>query len=395
MNLTENQYSALHAVNPSYGRTGLRLRPFIEPLIESAAAHRILDFGCGKGVLGKRLQVSRSLDVHLYDPYVSEFSAMPGDAFDMVLCTDVLEHIPEEALDPLLSEVADYAERAVFVISLTFADQLLPNGDNAHCTIRPKEWWRSRLLARFPIVAEVPTLQDTACCFVTWAVDRKTIARLSAAQKHAIARRLVVNLALRPLKGIALPLKRWVKAEELFDALDGKSVAIVGNSPSLGVQSHGPLIDEHDVVLRMNRGPILSRASHGAKTDILATSIPISSGLVDVRQARFVLWMTPKRARMPVWMFKRNVTYVHPRRESLRLAAKFNARPSTGAMVVELMRLSPASKVSLFGFDGFVTGSLSALQPRTKVPHDFNREQQYINLVAREDSRFEVISMPS
>lgn len=40
----------------------------------------------------------------------------------------------------------------------------------------------------------------------------------------------------------------------LLDSLDGKSVAIVGNSMSLLSHRYGDLIDGHDIVVRMTKG---------------------------------------------------------------------------------------------------------------------------------------------
>jgi hypothetical protein len=55
--------------------------------------------------------------------------------------------------------------------------------------------------------------------------------------------------------------------EDLF--LD-KTVALIGNSVILNSQEYGKLIDEHDVVCRINKGPLICNPStHGIRTDVL------------------------------------------------------------------------------------------------------------------------------
>ena len=94
--------------------------------------------------------------VQCYDPAYQPFNRLPEGRFDGVVCTDVLEHCPEEDLDWILREVFGFAERFVFFSIACFpADRRLPNGENAHCTIRPVDWW-SEVIGR--VAAERPEL---------------------------------------------------------------------------------------------------------------------------------------------------------------------------------------------------------------------------------------------
>ena len=85
-------------------------------------------------------------DVRCYDPCHEPFSRLPEEKFDGVLCTDVLEHCPEEDVPWILDEIFGYARRFVFANAACYpARKHLPNGENAHCTIREPAWWRERL----------------------------------------------------------------------------------------------------------------------------------------------------------------------------------------------------------------------------------------------------------
>lgn len=140
---------------------GLSLMPHakrIKRLIERTGACTILDYGSGKGQqYGVRpLQIEGEgtwhnlvdyweiAAVYCYDPNYEPFSRMPSARYDGVICTDVLEHCPEEDLPWILGEIFGFAGRFVFSnVACYPARKRLPNGENAHCTIRPPEWWRA------------------------------------------------------------------------------------------------------------------------------------------------------------------------------------------------------------------------------------------------------------
>ena len=132
----------------------------IKRLIDATAARNILDYGCGKGrqydlrnVRGPDGRVVESIQdywdvdfVHCYDPCYEPFSKLPDGHFDGVICTDVLEHCPEEDMEWIVGELFQYATRFVFAnVACYPAKKRLPSGENAHCTIKPLEWWRALL----------------------------------------------------------------------------------------------------------------------------------------------------------------------------------------------------------------------------------------------------------
>ena len=134
----------------------------IKDLFARAGVRTVLDYGCGKGqqyaprVLKDDDGISYDdvidfLDVdnvHCYDPCYIPFSTLPQGRFDAVVSTDVLEHCPEQDVPWIIEEIFSYADRCVYAnIACYPARKQLPNGENAHCTIKPVEWWREVLVA--------------------------------------------------------------------------------------------------------------------------------------------------------------------------------------------------------------------------------------------------------
>lgn len=134
--------------------------PRIKSLIDQTKAQTLLDYGCGKGQqyelspidIPGAGQWDSILDywdiagVHCYDPCYQPFSKLPTGKFDGVISTDVLEHCPQDDVPWIIDEIFGYATRFVFAnIACYPARKRLPNGENAHCTIQPKEWWEKIL----------------------------------------------------------------------------------------------------------------------------------------------------------------------------------------------------------------------------------------------------------
>ncbi len=141
---------------------GTSLRPHVEAighLIRGTGARTLLDYGCGKarlygapakafgGAPGATLQQHWGLDeITLYDPAYPSHDALPTGTFDGVICTDVLEHVPEDDVTWVLGEIFGYARKFVYLnVACYPAKKILPNGENAHCTIQPQEWWLERI----------------------------------------------------------------------------------------------------------------------------------------------------------------------------------------------------------------------------------------------------------
>lgn len=191
------------------------------------------------------------------------------------------------------------------------------------------------------------------------------------------------------------PLARLsVPQSALLADLAGRSVAIVGNARSLSAARHGPQIDSADCVIRINRAPMPSAESHGTRTDILAlaTSIPFAD-LIRLRPGR-VIWMSPKRKRLPYGIARSPGFHLHPLADFHRLAATLGGPPTTGLMVIDLLARSTASRIDLYGFDFFASLSLSGSRTAAQVPHDFAAEKAFVEALLSRDSRFHLHQNP-
>lgn len=155
----------------------------IKDMILHHGARSILDYGAGKGMQYQPMTVRiESIgewpsvqtfwgvnEIRCYDPCYQPFNALPDGKFDGVISTDVLEHCPEEDIPWIIDEIFGYANRFVFAnVACYPAKKRLPNGENAHCTIHPPEWWNDILRetsTRYPGVAWeawVQYVSDTA-----------------------------------------------------------------------------------------------------------------------------------------------------------------------------------------------------------------------------------------
>jgi hypothetical protein len=147
-----DQYRELHRDPAIY--TGTSLLPHageIKQLCIKHKARTLLDYGCGKGMAYHQLGTHAWWGVKptLYDPAVYMHSKKPGGQFDGVVCTDVLEHVPEDEVRVVFDDLFAYAVRFVFATICTrAANRKLPNGLNAHVTVQPEAWWSDLIKAR-------------------------------------------------------------------------------------------------------------------------------------------------------------------------------------------------------------------------------------------------------
>ncbi|QZO00385.1 class I SAM-dependent methyltransferase [Chenggangzhangella methanolivorans] len=98
----------LHERTPNYGAYSARWADEVQRLVEEFSAADVLDYGCGKGKLAASLPEIAFVE---YDPAVPGKDA-PPPACDLVVCTDVLEHIEPELLDNVLADIARLARKA-------------------------------------------------------------------------------------------------------------------------------------------------------------------------------------------------------------------------------------------------------------------------------------------
>ncbi len=145
------QYELLHAEASEYGMSSIKYVPEISLVINYLKPKTVLDYGCGKSFLVNKLsEIHKDVTFYRYDPAITEISTLTLDKYDLIINTDVLEHVPEEYFDEVLKKIANLSDKAFFVLHHTLANQILPNGENAHCTVRPPHWYYKKFLQVYP-----------------------------------------------------------------------------------------------------------------------------------------------------------------------------------------------------------------------------------------------------
>jgi hypothetical protein len=128
----------MHAVREDFGANGHRFKEVVVALCKEAETRDVLDYGCGKGNLRRNLPM---VDVKNYDPAVEEWSAEPKPA-DIVVCTDVLEHVEPDCLVDVLKHIASLSNICTLLsVATRPAIKVLPDGRNAHLIQEDLMWW--------------------------------------------------------------------------------------------------------------------------------------------------------------------------------------------------------------------------------------------------------------
>lgn len=105
----------------------------------------VLDFGAGQGSLEQYVQASS--DCHEvvwtnYDPSHAGIDKLPTGNFDLIVSSDVLEHVEPELIDETVEWMQAHSDRAMWHhIACDPCGLILPDGRNAHLITERLEWW--------------------------------------------------------------------------------------------------------------------------------------------------------------------------------------------------------------------------------------------------------------
>ena len=145
MQLITDEYrklnTAQHETNSTFGTSGQRYAADVLSICDKQNIKDILDYGCGKCTLGNSLPFS----IKQYDPAIEKYSADPMPA-DLVVCTDVMEHIEPELLDNVLTHLASKVKKLAYIsIATRPAVKILADGRNAHLIVEGIEFWVGKM----------------------------------------------------------------------------------------------------------------------------------------------------------------------------------------------------------------------------------------------------------
>jgi ubiquinone/menaquinone biosynthesis C-methylase UbiE len=155
---------------------------YISYAIHSIPFTTVLDVGCGTGytILSFMLHKKQVWGVescdYLLDTTLHTYFKMgmikkgriqeiphPENSFDLIYCTDVLEHIPEEDVEKSISELVRVSKRYIFLTICTMESQMFPEL-KLHETVKPAEWWMEKIMKfRVKKIAE-PLVEGEGGC---------------------------------------------------------------------------------------------------------------------------------------------------------------------------------------------------------------------------------------
>lgn len=155
---TLEQYQKIHA--RSYGASAYLYFDQIAEEIIAINPSSVLDYGCGRSDLAAHFWKDGARRIAKYDPAIPQFKEMPEGEFDVVLCTDVMEHIRMPDVDQILQEIKAKSKKALFTISMKPARAELPDGRNAHVTLLNENEWTRWIKSVFGFAVRIPTQWD-------------------------------------------------------------------------------------------------------------------------------------------------------------------------------------------------------------------------------------------
>ena len=173
-----DQYKQLHKDESFYAASVLSIhKESIRQYLSVKDCKSILDYGCGKATQYTVENIHNDyfygIMPSLYDPAVKQFSKLPDGKFDAVISTDVLEHIEEESLEEVIKEIYSKADKFVYLgICNRPAETILPDGRNAHVTLKSLDWWIDKILPHATVHTLVVVYGDSKSQAI---LDNKTV----------------------------------------------------------------------------------------------------------------------------------------------------------------------------------------------------------------------------
>ncbi len=162
-----NYYRKVHS-RRTYGTSSVKYVRYLRPWIKWRNPGSILDYGCGQSLFLEALNLSSDVHLMRYDPAIPEFEKRPKKCVDLLINIDVLEHIPEDDIDTVLREMKTLCKDAILVIDTVPAKHTLPDGRNAHLTIRSHDWWQNRIEEVFGYAEPIRTPRRTRAAFKSY-----------------------------------------------------------------------------------------------------------------------------------------------------------------------------------------------------------------------------------
>ena len=144
---------------------GISLTPLVPTLVNITKENNcktLLDYGCGKAIpydkdrcneVGLKNPVQELCNIEsfdLYDPAYEKYATLLDKKYDIVVCTDVLEHIAEQDIDYVLTEILSRSKKIVFLNiscqpALKHFKEGKFKGKNVHISVFDPSWWGHKI----------------------------------------------------------------------------------------------------------------------------------------------------------------------------------------------------------------------------------------------------------
>ena len=166
-----------------------------------------------------------------------------------------------------------------------------------------------------------------------------------------------------------LTLQFYSSIQDVVNYIKGKRVAIVGNAKSLFDENNGKKIDDHDVIIRFNKGFITEPKRQGSRTNIIILACELSKADIDNYNADFTINRSNG--------YLNAVKYVISNNDRRLLKEKIGSQPSSGFMAIDLCLTAQAKSIDLFGFDFEKTPTFYT-DPNYQTQHDYKTEERLV-----------------
>lgn len=136
-----------------WGADGAKHLQAVRDTVIAIGADVVLDYGCGEGELARNwkeqaMLAETGVRILEYDPGMTGKDGLPKPV-DLVVCTDVLEHVEPEKLPAVLDHIYRIAAKGAYLVIATRpANAILGDGRNAHLIVKPAAWWIDKIKAQ-------------------------------------------------------------------------------------------------------------------------------------------------------------------------------------------------------------------------------------------------------
>lgn len=129
---------------------GTSARKFVVDIVEfyrRLDACTMLDYGCGQRTLQTSMgKLDPPIRVMNFDPGIEGLNRLPLKPGELVVCTEVLEHVEFDKLNNVLGHINALAQKGAFLtIACAPANETLADGRNAHLVVENAEWWLQKV----------------------------------------------------------------------------------------------------------------------------------------------------------------------------------------------------------------------------------------------------------